>query len=335
MFKSNMTSTNYPSTSYRSLGEYNGVKPGEVGTLTTASGATQSIPVPAFAPDENATTVPQYHVPYIGQTNDLLHGLAPDQLSGGYFPVNSAYPSCDTQCTTFEMRDCVNKPMILEKKGIQCEGVGGRPPYKILCDKNDSKCYDGSPKYCTSGGAPGILPQRDIQCEGKGGRPPYTVKCATGDAQCHDNSAKYCTSGGGPGFLPGQEQHKCADGTLFMCQAGTRGCFDESPKYCAGHSTTPTHFIPNGHGHSTPTHFIPNGHGHSTPTHFVPNGHGHSIPTHFIQPATPTIFVGGGGGGGMPSGGGGARLGGMGQPVTQNQNVNVNVSGCDKEGYYY
>jgi len=103
MYKSHASSVNYPGQMYRPLGEYYGVMPGQVGTVTSAQGETLSIPVPAFAPPMNVQSVPYDHVPYIGTPLDLTHGLRSDQLTSGYFGVNNAYPS---SCSTFRNRRC-------------------------------------------------------------------------------------------------------------------------------------------------------------------------------------------------------------------------------------
>lgn len=88
---------------YRPLGLYNGVLPGEVGTVQDAEGNTRSIPVPAFAPNPEYQTVPRYHVEWIGKPDALTHGLDAEQLSGGYFPVKYAYSD---KCTTFVKSQC-------------------------------------------------------------------------------------------------------------------------------------------------------------------------------------------------------------------------------------
>ena len=103
MYKSNLSSVNYPGSQYRGLSNYYGVLPGMVGTVTNNTGETLSIPVPAFSPPMSQQTVPQYNVAYLGAQNELMHGLRADQLGSGYFNVHSAYPD---SCTTFRMRSC-------------------------------------------------------------------------------------------------------------------------------------------------------------------------------------------------------------------------------------
>ena len=103
MYKSNLSSVNYPGSQYRGLSQYYGIIPGMVGTVSNHKGETMSIPVPSFAPPMSQQTVPHYHVPYIGTTNDLMHGLGPEQLGSGYFAVHAAYPQ---NCTTFRLREC-------------------------------------------------------------------------------------------------------------------------------------------------------------------------------------------------------------------------------------
>ncbi len=88
---------------YRQLGLYNGVLPGEVGTVQDIEGQTRSIPVPAFVPNSKYQTVPKYNVKWIGKPDTLSHGLNAEQLSGGYFPVKYAYSD---DCTTFVKKEC-------------------------------------------------------------------------------------------------------------------------------------------------------------------------------------------------------------------------------------
>ncbi len=94
---------NFNTKQFRSLGQYYGLLPGNVGTVTGPNGKIYSPPVPMFAPPMEQQTVPTYNVPYIGRPDDLQHGLPADKLGDGHFTVDNAYSK---DCTTFRLRQC-------------------------------------------------------------------------------------------------------------------------------------------------------------------------------------------------------------------------------------
>ena len=171
MYKSHATSVNYPGQMYRALDTYYGVMPGQVGTVTSASGETLSIPVPAFAPPMNEQSVPQGHVGYIGTPSDLQHGLSADQLTSGYFGVNNAYPQT---CCTFRKRKCdgtVPCNTIPINDQVNCD-----LPVKPVLPPIPTQRVAGMGQECGGGMAGAAVCHSGLICAGEGmGRPGTCV----------------------------------------------------------------------------------------------------------------------------------------------------------------
>lgn len=80
--------------SYASLGKYNSPPKGAV-----------LGPLPRHGtPPMNPEVVPQYNLP-LGY-NALTHGLTAEQMTGSYYPINTAYPAYKKDCDTFRYRSC-------------------------------------------------------------------------------------------------------------------------------------------------------------------------------------------------------------------------------------
>ena len=244
MYKSHATSVNYPGQMYRALDTYYGVMPGQVGTVTSASGETLSIPVPAFAPPMNEQSVPQSHVGYIGTPSDLQHGLSADQLTSGYFGVNNAYPqtcctfrkrNCDgtVPCNTIPKNDQVNcdlpvKPIPTQRVAGVGEQCGGGMDGAAVCQSGLICAGEGmgTPGTCVVRVNPApspVVPTRMVVGLGEqcGGGMNGGAMCSSG-LTCVPNSSGDI---GGPGvcMMSAHVEPTHAGGIGDMCTTGVMG----------------------------------------------------------------------------------------------------------------
>ena len=92
---------------YKSLNQYNRVKPGDV----------NGPKIPCRIPSMGTQIVPQYHN-QMGY-HALTHNMAPEQMNTGHYTVRSAYPNYLRNCDTFQARGCDKMVQKMKKMSMQ------------------------------------------------------------------------------------------------------------------------------------------------------------------------------------------------------------------------
>lgn len=92
---------------YKSLNQYNRVKPGDV----------NGPKIPCRIPSMGTQIVPQYHN-QMGY-HALTHNMAPEQMNSGHYTVRSAYPNYLRNCDTFQARGCDKMVQKMQKMSMQ------------------------------------------------------------------------------------------------------------------------------------------------------------------------------------------------------------------------